>query len=60
MEFQNILADLKNKSYSTVYFLEGEEPYYIDIISDYIQKNVLDEAEKEFDLSILYGKDVNR
>ena len=37
----------------------GEEPYYIDVISDYIQNNVLDEAEKEFDQTILYGKDVD-
>ena len=54
-----ILSDLRQKRYSPVYFLMGEEPYYIDVISDYIQKNVLDEAEKEFDLSILYGKDVD-
>lgn len=37
----------------------GEEPYYIDVISDYIQKNILDETEKEFDLTVLYGKDVD-
>ncbi len=54
-----ILSDLQQKRYAPVYFLMGEEPYYIDVISDYIQKNVLDEAEKEFDLSILYGKDVD-
>jgi len=54
-----ILSDLRQKRYAPVYFLMGEEPYYIDVISDYIQKNVLDEAEKEFDLSILYGKDVD-
>ncbi len=44
-----ILSDLQQKRYAPVYFLMGEEPYYIDVISDYIQKNVLDEAEKEFD-----------
>ncbi len=54
-----ILSDLRQKRYAPVYFLMGEEPYYIDVISDYIQKNVLDEAEKEFDLSILYGKEVD-
>jgi DNA polymerase III subunit delta len=53
-----ILAELQRKNYSPVYFLMGEEPYYIDVISDFIQKNVLDETEKEFDLTILYGKDV--
>jgi DNA polymerase-3 subunit delta len=54
----HILSDLQRKNYSPVYFLMGEEPYYIDVISDYIQKNVLDETEKEFDLTVLYGKDV--
>ena len=54
-----ILSDLRQKRYAPVYFLMGEEPYYIDVISDYIQKNVLDETEKEFDLSILYGKEVD-
>ena len=46
MDFYNILTDLKNKNYNTVYFLEGEEPYYIDLISDYILENVLSESEK--------------
>lgn len=53
-----ILSDLQRKNYSPVYFLMGEEPYYIDVISDYIQNNVLDDSEKEFDQTILYGKDV--
>jgi len=56
--FEQIFTDLRKKSYSPVYFLMGEEPYYIDLISDYIQNNVLGEAEKEFDQTILYGKDV--
>jgi len=54
-----ILSDLQRKNYSPVYFLMGEEPYYIDVISDFIQKNVLDDSEKEFDQTILYGKDVD-
>ena len=53
-----ILAELQRKNYSPVYFLMGEEPFYIDEISDYIQNNVLDEGEREFDQTILYGKDV--
>ena len=56
--YDQILSDLQRKNYSPVYFLMGEEPYYIDVISDYIQKNVLDETEKEFDMTVLYGKDV--
>jgi DNA polymerase III subunit delta len=57
--YDQILSDLRLKKYAPVYFLMGEEPYYIDIISDFIQKNVLDESEKEFDQTILYGKDID-
>ena len=59
MEFNQIITDLKKKVYQPIYFLMGEEPYFIDIISDYIEQNVLDDAEKEFNQSVLYGKDVN-
>jgi len=58
MDYHKILADLKNKNYSTVYFLEGEEPYYIDVVSDYILDNVLTESEKSFNQTLLYGKDI--
>ena len=57
MPHNQILQDLKNKVYHPVYFLTGEETYYIDVISDYIEKNVLDETEKDFNQSILYGKE---
>lgn len=53
-----ILSNLKQKKYAPVYFLMGDEPYYIDVISDYIQDNLLDAGEKEFDQTIVYGKDV--
>lgn len=55
----DILSDLKKKIYRTVYFLSGEEAYYIDLISDYIEENVLGPDEKEFNLSVLYGRDTN-
>jgi len=55
--FDNILSDLKKKDYQPVYFLSGDEPFYIDQISDYIQDNVLNETEKTFNLTVLYGKD---
>jgi len=58
-DFQSILSDLKQKNYKPVYFLMGEEPYYIDILSDYILDNVLDESEKEFNQTVLYGNDVD-
>ena len=57
--YEQILTDLRKKEYSPIYFLIGEEPYYIDVISDFIQKNVLDDTGKEFDMSVLYGKDVD-
>ncbi len=53
MTFEEILKDLKNKKY----FLMGEEPYYIDLITDYIEKNVLGEEEKSFNQTVLYGRD---
>lgn len=59
MDYKTILNDLKNKVYHPIYFLSGEEPYYIDLISDYIEKNVLDEAEKEFNQQVIYGKDAD-
>ncbi|HET6993001.1 MAG TPA: DNA polymerase III subunit delta [Bacteroidia bacterium] len=59
MEYNDILSDLKKKIYKPVYFLSGEEPYFIDQISDFIEKKVLDEAEREFNQTILYGRDTD-
>lgn len=58
MDFAQIMSDLKKKTYRPVYFLMGDEPYFIDMISDYIEHNVLDESEKEFNQTVLYGRDV--
>lgn len=55
--YEEIMSDLKNRIYKPVYFLAGEEPYYIDIITDYIEENVLPEDEKAFNLMVLYGED---
>ncbi len=59
MEYKDILSDLKKKIYKPVYFLMGDEPYFIDKIADFIEHNVLDESEREFNQSVLYGRDVN-
>lgn len=59
MSFDAVLKDLKNGQYKPVYFLQGEEPYFIDQVSEYIAKNVLDEGERDFNQSVLYGKDVS-
>ncbi len=55
MNYTDIIKDIENKKYSPIYFLMGDEPYYIDIISNYIANNVLTEAEKGFNQHILYG-----
>ena len=55
----DILKELRAKQYRPVYYLMGEEPYYIDLISDYITDNVLNETEKEFNLTVVYGADVD-
>jgi DNA polymerase-3 subunit delta len=57
--YREILSDLKSKNYKPVYFLSGEEPYFIDLIADYITDNVLTEAEKGFNQYVHYGKDTN-
>ncbi|MBS1636768.1 MAG: DNA polymerase III subunit delta [Bacteroidetes bacterium] len=58
-EVQQILTDLKRRIFKPVYFLSGEEAYYIDLVSNYIENNILDEGEREFNQTVLYGKDVD-
>ena len=53
-----IVSDIKNRNFKPVYFLMGEESYYIDKISEYIENNVLTEEEKGFNQMVLYGRDV--
>ena len=55
----DILKELRAKQYRPVYYLLGEEPYYIDLIADYITDNILTETEKEFNLTVVYGADVD-
>ena len=58
MTHEQILADIRSKKYSPVYFLAGEETYYIDLVSDFIENTILDDAEKGFNQSVLYGRDI--
>lgn len=53
-----IIKDLKAGTTHPVYFLMGDEAFYIDKVANYIQDNVLNEAEREFDQQVLYGNDV--
>ncbi len=55
---REILTDLKNKKYKPVYFLSGEEPYFIDVISDYIINNTLEPSQQGIDQYVCYGKDI--
>jgi DNA polymerase III subunit delta len=57
--YEEIIADLKNRIFKPVYFLAGEEPYYIDMIVDYIEDKVLPESEKAFNQIVVYGDDTN-
>tara|TARA_B110000967_G_C18852333_1_gene545304 strand:+ start:43 stop:1044 length:1002 start_codon:yes stop_codon:yes gene_type:complete len=54
-----LITDIKGKKIAPIYFLMGEEAYYIDIISDYIESHVLAEEEKGFNQMVLYGKEVS-
>ncbi|TVR70254.1 MAG: DNA polymerase III subunit delta [Marinilabiliales bacterium] len=54
-----ILVEIRNRKFRPVYLLSGEEPYYIDLVSDYIIENVLTGEEKAFNQSIFYGKDTD-
>lgn len=58
-DFKDILLDLKRRLYKPVYFLHGEEPYFIDELSNYIEHHVLDETEKGFNQTVLYGRDTD-
>lgn len=58
-EAQKIIDNIKKGNISPIYFLMGEEPYFIDLISDYIQENILSEDEKGFNQMVLYGQDVS-
>jgi DNA polymerase III subunit delta len=54
---QQVLTVLKQKEYAPVYFFQGEEPYYIDLLTSYIEKNVLEASERDFNLTVVYGRD---
>jgi len=58
-EVVKIVNDLKNGIIKPIYFLMGDEPYYIDKLSEYIEHHILTEEEKSFNQTILYGRDVS-
>jgi DNA polymerase-3 subunit delta len=58
MKYEEVMIGLKQGKYAPAYMLCGKEPYYIDKVADYIEHNVLDEMAREFDQTIIYGKDL--
>ncbi|MBR1768948.1 MAG: DNA polymerase III subunit delta, partial [Bacteroidales bacterium] len=56
---KQIKDSILHKEFAPVYLLTGEEPYYIDILSSEFENNVIDEAERDFNFDLIYGKDAN-
>lgn len=59
MDFDQVYNDLKNKKYKPIYFLMGEETFFIDQLTDYISNNILTDTEKSYDQIIVYGQDID-
>jgi DNA polymerase III subunit delta len=59
MTFDQIIGDIKRKIYHPVYLLHGEEPYFIDAITGLIEESILTDAEKEFNQTVVYGRDTD-
>ena len=58
-DYKQITDSIKNRSYSPVYVLDGEEPYYFDKLIELFEEEILSPSEKDFNLSVLYGREVN-
>ncbi len=56
--FQQIVQSIEQKKFAPVYLVDGEEPYYLDLITEYFEEKILTEAERDFNLIVLYAKDV--
>lgn len=59
LTYLDIMTDLRNGLYKPVYYLMGEEDFFIDLIADFIEENVLSETEKGFNQTVMYGADVD-
>lgn len=59
LTYADVLAELRAKQYRPIYYLMGDEPYYIDQISNYLIEHVLTPEEKEFNQTVVYGSDVD-
>ena len=59
MSAEKIITEWKKGSFKPVYWLEGEEPFFIDQVVDYAEKHLLNESETGFNLTVFYGKDAD-
>src|SRR6195952_5405461 len=59
MTAPEILKDLKNRKYKPLYLLHGEEPYFIDQVGNYIEHELLSDADRGFNQTVVYGKDTD-
>ena len=57
--YEQILNEIHQKQFAPIYFLTGDEPYFIDMISDTIENEALDEADRAFNQIVVYGRDVD-
>jgi len=57
-DYNQIIKDLKQEKYAPIYFLQGDESFFIDNIVDFIEANALEESQKSFNQYVLYGKDI--
>ena len=58
MTFNQIIKDIQNKIYTPVYFFYGEEPFFTDQLTTYLESHILEEGVREFNQSVVYGRDV--
>lgn len=56
---KQLIAELKSGKYSPVYLLMGEEDYYIDQVSDWMEEHIVDSTLRDFDQTVVYGRDVD-
>lgn len=59
LTYESVVRSVQNREFKPIYYLMGEESYYIDRISDYIASQVLTEEQKDFNLTVMYGSDTN-
>ena len=59
VNFEELIQQIRHKQFAPVYFLEGDEAFFIDEIFDALEEEVVAPAERDFNQTILYGKDTD-